>query len=110
MARHPRLFIPGATYHVYCRVVRGEFVFDDNHEAIELVETLCEVRDLDGWTILAWCLWGQPLSPRGEDSGRRPLTIDGAASGSGFPVPQPAAPHSREALVKPVPGTSRRYG
>ena len=24
MPRHPRLFIPGAAYHVYCRVARGE--------------------------------------------------------------------------------------
>ncbi len=58
MPRHPRLFIPGATYHVYCRVARGEFVFDDNNEATEFVEVLREVRDLDGWTILAWCLMG----------------------------------------------------
>lgn len=58
MPRHPRLFIPGATYHVYCRVARGEFVFDDDHEAIEFVETLREVRDLDGWSVLAWCLMG----------------------------------------------------
>ena len=58
MPRHPRLFIPGATYHVYCRIARGEFVFDDNHEAIEFVETLREVRDLDGWSVLAWCLMG----------------------------------------------------
>jgi len=29
MPRYPCLFIPGATYHVYCRVARGEFVFDD---------------------------------------------------------------------------------
>jgi len=29
MPRHPCLFIPGATYHDYCRVIRGEFVFDD---------------------------------------------------------------------------------
>ena len=49
MPRHPRLFIPGATYHVYCRVARGEFVFDDDVEAIEFTETLCKVRDLDGW-------------------------------------------------------------
>ena len=40
MPRHPRLFIPGAIYHVYCRVARGEFVFDDDREAIEFVETL----------------------------------------------------------------------
>ena len=31
MPRKPRLFVPGAIYHVYCRVARGEFVFDDNH-------------------------------------------------------------------------------
>ena len=35
MPRHPRLFIPGAIYHVYCRVARGEFVFDDEVEATE---------------------------------------------------------------------------
>jgi len=58
MPRHPRLFIPGATYHVYCRVARGEFVFDDDDEAVEFVETLREVRDLDGWSVLAWCLMG----------------------------------------------------
>jgi len=58
MPRHPRLFIPGATYHVYCRVARGEFVFDDDDEAQEFVETLREVRDLDSWTIYAWCLMG----------------------------------------------------
>lgn len=35
MPRKPRLFVPGATYHVYCRVARGEFVFEnpDNAEA-----------------------------------------------------------------------------
>jgi hypothetical protein len=49
---HPRLFTPGATYHVYCRVARGEFVFDDPIEAEEFVSTVQEVRDLDGWRIL----------------------------------------------------------
>ena len=58
MPRHPRLFIPGATYHVYCCVARGEFVFDDDLEAQEFVETLREVRNLDTWTIYAWCLDG----------------------------------------------------
>jgi putative transposase len=58
MPRHPRLFVPRATYHVYCRVARGEFVFDDDEEAIEFIEVLRRVRDLDGWTILAWCLMG----------------------------------------------------
>ena len=56
MPRKPRLFVPGATYHVYCRVARGEFVFDDDFEAIEFTEVLRKVRDLDGWTIFGWCL------------------------------------------------------
>ncbi len=58
MPRHPRLFLPGATYHVYCRVARGEFVFDDDFEAIEFIEALRKVNDLDSWTVLAWCLMG----------------------------------------------------
>ena len=58
MPRKPRLFVPGATYHLYCRVARGEFVFDDPAEAAEFVETARQVRDLDGWKVLAWCLMG----------------------------------------------------
>lgn len=56
MARKPRLFIPGATYHVYCRVARGEYVFDEPNEAAEFVKIARQVRDLDGWKILGWCL------------------------------------------------------
>ncbi len=58
MPRKPRLFVPGATYHVYCRVARGEFVFNVPTEAVEFVETVRQVRDLDGWKVLAWCLMG----------------------------------------------------
>ena len=58
MPRHPRLFLPGAIYHVYCRVARGEYVFDGDFEAIEFVETLRKVKGLDGWTVFAWCLMG----------------------------------------------------
>lgn len=58
MPRHPRLFLPGGIYHVFCRVARGEFVFDDQDEALEFIEKLREVRDLDRWTIFAWCLMG----------------------------------------------------
>lgn len=46
MPRHPRLFVPGATYLVYCRVARGEFVFDDPLEAEAFVSAVREVRDL----------------------------------------------------------------
>jgi putative transposase len=56
MPRKPRLFVSGATYHVYCRVGRGEFVFDDEVEAAAFVEVVRKVRDLDRWNILAWCL------------------------------------------------------
>jgi len=58
MPRHPRLFLPYAIYHVYCRVARGEFICDDDPKATEFVERLREVRDLDAWSILAWCLMG----------------------------------------------------
>ena len=58
MPRRPRLFLPGAIYHVYCRVARGEFVFDNHLEAVEFIEILRQVRDLDGWTVFAWCLMG----------------------------------------------------
>ena len=58
MARKPSLFVPGAIYHVYCRVARGEFVFDDPYEAEEFVEKVREIRDSDDWRILAWCLMG----------------------------------------------------
>jgi len=56
MPRKPRLFIPYATYHVYCRVARGEFVFANREDSELFLDTLCEVRDRDGLSILAWCL------------------------------------------------------
>jgi len=58
MPRRPRLFIPGGTYHVYCRVARGEFVFDETLEAEAFVATANNVRDLHGWRIFAWTLMG----------------------------------------------------
>ena len=58
MPRHPRLFLPEAIYHVYCRVARCEYAFDDDYEAIQVIEALRRVRNLDSWTIFAWCLMG----------------------------------------------------
>jgi hypothetical protein len=55
MPRKPRLFVSGATYHVYCRVARGAFVFDDSDEADEFVEVPRSVGDLDGRGI-RWAL------------------------------------------------------
>lgn len=58
MPRKPRLFVPEATYHVYCRVARGEVVFDDPCEADGFVEIVRQVGDLHGWKVFAWCLMG----------------------------------------------------
>jgi len=58
MPRKPRLFVPGATYHVYCRVARGEFVFDEPFEADCFVEMVRKVGGLHRWKVLAWCLMG----------------------------------------------------
>lgn len=58
MPRKPRLFLPQATYHVYCRVARGEFVFDDPSEADSLVEAVRRIADLHHLKIFAWCLMG----------------------------------------------------
>ena len=44
MPRKPRLFVSGATYHVYCRVARGEFVFENPDNAEAFIETLRDVR------------------------------------------------------------------
>ena len=58
MPRKPRLFVSGATYHVYSRVARGEYVFDEPYEAEEFVEAVRQVGDLHDWRVLAWCLMG----------------------------------------------------
>ena len=58
MPRKPRLFVPEATYHVYCRVARGEFVFDEPSEVDCFVETVRRVGGLHRWKVLAWCLMG----------------------------------------------------
>ena len=46
MARSPRLFIPDAVYHVYCRTARGEMVFSNPEEAREFVDVLADVKRL----------------------------------------------------------------
>ncbi len=100
MPRFPRLFVPGATYHVYCRVARGEFVFDDDFEAMEFVERLREVRDLDGWSVFAWCLMGNHyLSPSSSQWGSAPVPL--AAQGA---CPVLAVPSGWVAKVAPWMG------
>ncbi len=86
MPRHPRLFLRGATYHVHCRVARGEFVFDDDIEAVGFIDVLRRVRDLDGWTIYAWCLMGNHyhlvLKTRDIDLWRSMARLQGTVSRS----------------------------
>ena len=56
MPRPPRVFVDGAHYHVYCRVGRGEPIFQDKAEADALVQILSDVKRRDGFAILAWCV------------------------------------------------------
>lgn len=56
MPRPPRVFVDGAHYHVYCRVGRGEPVFQDDAEADALVKILSDVKRRDGFAVLAWCV------------------------------------------------------
>jgi REP element-mobilizing transposase RayT len=58
MARSPRLFLPGAIYHVYCRTARGEMVFSDRDHAAEFVEIVADVKRLHDFEVFAWCLMG----------------------------------------------------
>ena len=56
MPRRARVFVAGATYHVYSRVARGERVFTDAREAAALVEVVREVSRGHGLSVLAWCV------------------------------------------------------
>jgi len=56
VVRRARVEIEGGLYHVYNRVSSGEQVFSDPNEAIELVETIRDVKRRDGWTVFAWCV------------------------------------------------------
>ena len=67
MPRKPRFFVSGAIYHVCCRVARGEFVLDNRDEGDEFVRIAQSVRDLDGWTVLAWCLMGNHIVLRTDE-------------------------------------------
>ncbi len=56
MPRNVRVFIPGGYYHVYCRVARGEFVFDEPHEVRRWVDLVASVSRLHDLRCLAWAL------------------------------------------------------
>ncbi|HSO22693.1 MAG TPA: transposase [Chondromyces sp.] len=56
MARKPRIFVPHAPYHVYCRVGRGEAAFASRDERDHWLDTVREVVRDHRIKVLAWCL------------------------------------------------------
>ncbi len=56
MPRRPRVLVEGALYHVYCRFRSGLRVFAEPEEAEHFLALLGEVKQRDGFAILAWCL------------------------------------------------------
>ena len=60
MPRRPRVFVAGATYHVYCRAARGDAVFSEPAEAADLVEV---IRDVPGSGLRCCVIVFQRVSP-----------------------------------------------
>ncbi len=56
MPRRPRVFVDGATYHVYCRAGRGEAIFRRADDARDFLDIVAEVKRQDGFVVLAWCV------------------------------------------------------
>jgi len=56
MPRRIRIFVPGGIYHVYCRVARGEYVFDEPAEIDRWIDNVAYIARLHDLKILAWCL------------------------------------------------------
>jgi REP element-mobilizing transposase RayT len=54
--RKPRVFLAGGTYHLYCRVARGERPFVDEAVAGAFVAMFDTAKAGHGLTILAWCV------------------------------------------------------
>ncbi len=56
MPRRVRVFVAGNIYHIYCRVARGEFIFDEPGEVDRWIQLVAYVARLFDLRILAWCL------------------------------------------------------
>lgn len=54
MPRATRVLVPGAVYHVYNRVARGEHLFRDEGEAGRLLARIGETKKRDDFLILAY--------------------------------------------------------
>ena len=56
MSRFPRMLFEGRVYHVYNRSARGEAVLEGPWEVRRLVGLIREVKQRDGFAVLAWCV------------------------------------------------------
>jgi putative transposase len=56
MARTPRRFDEGGIYHVYNRFSRGDPIFREDGEVERFLDLLREVRQSDGFAVLAMCI------------------------------------------------------
>jgi REP element-mobilizing transposase RayT len=56
MPRARRELVPGAVYHVYNRVTRGERVFQDEAEAGRLLAWVAKTKKRDDFVVLAFCV------------------------------------------------------
>jgi REP element-mobilizing transposase RayT len=56
MVRRNRVFLPYGVYHVYCRVSRGEYVFNRDEDASAFVAAVRWMIEADGLSVLAWAL------------------------------------------------------
>ncbi len=56
MPRRPRVFVPGAIYHLYCRVGRGERVFTDARAVAGFLAIVREVMSIHDFQVFAWCI------------------------------------------------------
>lgn len=56
MPRRPRVFVEGATYHVYARITRREEIFVEPENAGAWISAVRDVKRRDDFGVLAWCL------------------------------------------------------
>ena len=54
MPRLPRVLVEGGIHHVYNRFARGEAVFEGEWEVRRFLDLTGEVKERDGFVILAW--------------------------------------------------------
>ena len=58
MARPLRIEYSGAVYHVMARGDGGQFIFNDDSDALLFLKWLGEVCESHGWKVHAWVLMG----------------------------------------------------